>query len=110
MNHVLILSGNHVYCFGDKSIGALGNEFHGNDEISRVDVSRLTSIALRGVKRIFTTYYSSFVITEINSKKKGVIRKVYGFGLNNYGQLGRKTESNVQRLPLEWKSFDGNKI
>lgn len=110
MNHILILSGNHVYCFGDKTIGALGNEFKSNDSISRVDMHNLTSIALRGVKKIFTTYYSSFVITEVNSKKKGVIRKVYGFGLNNYGQLGLKTDQTFQLLPKEWKTFDGNKI
>ena len=34
MNHLLILSGNHVYCFGDKTIGALGNHFKNNDDIS----------------------------------------------------------------------------
>lgn len=69
MNHLLILSGHHVYCFGDKTIGALGNNFKNNDDISRVDYNNFTSIGLWGVKKIFATYYSSFVITEINSKK-----------------------------------------
>lgn len=108
LNHLLVLSGHRVYVFGDKSIGALGNQFKNDDEQSRVDPKYFTSIAVRAVKEIYATYYSSFIITETQSKKKGVIWKVYAFGLNNHGQLGFKAEELFQMLPKEWKDFDGN--
>lgn len=92
LNHLLILSGHRVYVFGDKSIGALGNQFKNDDEQSRVDPKYFTSIAVWAVNKIYATYYSSFIISETQSKKKGVVRKVYAFGLNNHGQLGFKTE------------------
>lgn len=33
MNHILILSGKTVYCFGDKTRGALGNTFLRDDNV-----------------------------------------------------------------------------
>lgn len=85
MNHMLILSRHQVYCFGDKSIGALGNIFKNDDKYSRVDPNDFTAIRIRSVKQIYTTYYSSFIITETHSSKKGTVSKVFAFGLNNYG-------------------------
>jgi hypothetical protein len=45
MNHLLILCGHQVYCFGDKSLGSLGNQFKDDEKISRVDLYDLTSLA-----------------------------------------------------------------
>lgn len=72
MNHVLILSGGRVYCFGDKSTGALGNVFHNDEQVSRVDIHNFTALSHKHVIRIFTTYYSSFIIVQKKSKKFGV--------------------------------------
>jgi alpha-tubulin suppressor-like RCC1 family protein len=85
MNHALILSKNRVYCFGDNSTGALGNIFHNDEQVSRVDIENFTALPNKQVYKIYATYYSSFIITEKKSKKEGIKKQVLGFGLNNYG-------------------------
>lgn len=62
MNHILILSGTRVYCFGDHTKGALGNVFKNDDETSRCDWTKLTCINKRNIERIFTTDYCSFIM------------------------------------------------
>ncbi len=109
MNHALILSGGRVYCFGDKSTGALGNVFH-NDSVSWVDINDFTALPHKNVVQIYTTYYSSVIIVQKRTKKDGIQKWLFAFGLNNYGQLGVKTESNFQMTPIEWEDFDADQI
>lgn len=44
MNHILILSGKSVYCFGDKTRGALGNKFLWDDYVPWNDWKWLTCL------------------------------------------------------------------
>lgn len=86
MNHILILCKKWVYCFGDKTWGALGNSFFYDDKIPRNDWQNLSCIPLSfKVTWIFTSDYNSFIET---FEKKSNSFKIYGFGLNNFGQLG----------------------
>lgn len=104
-----MLSGERVYVWGDKSNGALGN--HYRKEKSRVDFSRPTCINKRGIARIFTTDYSSFILTKQNSRdKRGTI---FAFGLNNHNQLGFESEDEnlgVEELPFKWTEIHGDEI
>lgn len=99
MNHILIRSNKRVYCFGDNSKGALGNKFHNDEKRRRNDWDSLTCLdSSLKAEEIFTTDYSSFILTK---NFKG--RRLFGFGLNNYNQLGMKsnTENLCEHLPVE---------
>lgn len=82
MNHILIRSQHWVYTFGDEDVGALGCVF--KKKLSRVDFSNPTCVNIRNVTRIYTTDYSSFIITKKRSKSSKKGEKIYSFGLNNY--------------------------
>lgn len=62
-------------------MGALGNVF--KKERDRCDFLKPTSINLRNIKSIFTSDYSSFLISH-NSKKGDKKGHCYAFGLNNF--------------------------
>lgn len=85
MNHILILSSQRVYCFGDHTKGALGNVFKNDDEVSRVDWEKLTCINKRNIERIFTTDFCSFLMSHsLKSVKDKFSKKIFCFGLNNF--------------------------
>jgi len=84
MNHILILSGSWVYCYGDHTKGALGNVFKNDDETSRVDWDKLTCISKRNIEKIFTTDYCSFIMTHVKKSKNKYNKNIYCFGLNNF--------------------------
>ena len=69
MNHILIRSKHRVYTFGDEDVGALGCFF--KKKLSRVDFLNPTCINIRNVIKVYTTDYSSFIVTKKRSKGDG---------------------------------------
>lgn len=113
MNHILILSGSRVYCYGDHTKGALGNVFKNDEKTSRLDWEKLTCINKRNIAKIYTTDYCSFIVTHPSkhSQKDGKFsEKIYCFGLNNFQQLGFESldEKNyIEKLPVQWTEIYG---
>ena len=100
MNHIVLLSNNQVYTWGDNDQGALGTVFRKKVEKSKVKVP--TRIRMTQCQRIFAGAYTTFII------RKG---KLWAFGLNNYNQLGLSSEEgNNIRLPQIVEGLDADSI
>ena len=77
-NHVVLLTKSRVYTWGDNDTGALG--IMSRSQKRKENPEEPAAIKTKNVRRIFVGGNHTFVI----DKKD----KVYGFGLNNHGQLG----------------------
>ena len=101
-NHIVILSHRHVYSWGENDTGALGTVFRGDLEDKKI--FEPNAIGVKSVRRIFVGKNATFLET-----LKG---KIYACGLNNYGQLGKKPETETERwlIPKRMNGIDGNHV
>lgn len=80
-NHTLLLADKKVFAWGDSDDGQIGRLPHSRQQIKHS--LQIEGLGLKGISMIFTGSYHSFAVDD-----KG---KVFGWGLNNYGQLGDGT-------------------
>lgn len=101
-NHIIILAQNKVYSFGDNDTGALGTVFRG--ELENTKVFEPNAIGLKNVVRIWVGKHATF----LENKQ----HQIFGCGLNNYGQMGQKPETEMERwlTPEKIEGLDGNEV
>ena len=83
-NHSLLLVGGKVYAWGDAEFGQIGRIPRSRKSIANSLL--LESIGAKNVTAIFTGRNHSFY---------QAYEKIYGWGLNNYGQLGDGTTQST---------------
>lgn len=86
-NHTLVFSKNKVYAWGDPDTCVLGRMPLKRRKFEQA--LRVGGLGFRNVQDIFTGGNHAFIITERYSRKeKRSFKCLYGWGLNNWGQLG----------------------
>lgn len=93
-NHSLILADGKVYAWGDAEFGQIGRMLKSRKSIQHS--LQIESIGLKNIQDIFTGKNHSFA--------RSLNKKVYGWGLNNFGQLGDGSTKNTC-VPHEIKAL-----
>ncbi|CAG9315302.1 unnamed protein product [Blepharisma stoltei] len=84
-NHSLILADNRVYAWGDSEFGQIGRMPRSRKSIAHS--LQIESIGMKNIEHIYSGKNHSFAKSSNN--------KVYGWGLNNFGQLGDGSTKNT---------------
>ena len=106
-NHVAVLVEKKIFVWGDSETCVLGKmplERRKNEQSLQVG-----GIGLRGVVDVFTGGYHMFAVVEKKGRGGDVERSVYGWGKNNWGQLGVGDEESSAK-PKKLLELEGREV